>query len=393
MRKLLTALLICMNLIAAKQELVKIDPAKVFYINFEKEKCSDECLKDLLYKGLYISYIARFDSNDEKLNNIYAKLLNGIEYIDLPKKHQLNMIKIAIVMPEKVVKSYSSNIISPALAYLIKQNDNVYMKVYFTGDESDANLLPILNELKDYSLIITGFQKNGINTLSKNITTIPVFNPLAKSSDFNTVGSNFTFGSIDYKEQVAKLINFSNGKIAVFKDESPLANKITQDIQEQSTLVSLKTLEKKNLNVNSVLNEAWKLNNSSIFFNIPLVKTTLLATQIRALGVRPSKYFSTQINYHPMFLNLSQENEKAMFYFANSIGEIDEEIEYINDLLGQKIAYNWIAYSTSVGLDYFYHELYTNNKERLFKDDFVGSDLHFNVRIMNAKQSKFSEQK
>lgn len=393
MKKLLITLCISLSLLAAKQELVKIDPAKVFYINFEKEKCSDECLKELLYKGLYISYIARFNSNDEKLNNIYAKLLDGIEYIDLPKRTQLNTINIAIVLPEKVVKSYSSNIISPALAYLIKQNDNVYMKVFFTGDESEANVAPIVARLHDFSLIITGFQKNGINILNKSITNIPVFSPLAKAEDFDNINSNFTFGSIDYQEQTAKLINFSNGKIAAFKDDSILANKITESIQSQSNLVFLRTLEKKNLNVNSVLNEAWRLNNSCVFFNVPLVKTTLLATQIRALNVRPSKYFSTQINYHPMFLNLSQENEKAMFYFANSIGEIDDEIEYINDLLGQKIAYNWIAYSTSVGLDYYYHELYSANKERIFKDNFVGNKLHFNVRIMNAKQSKFSEQK
>ncbi|MBZ7979485.1 hypothetical protein AVBRAN12642_02430 [Campylobacter sp. RM12642] len=393
MKKLLTTMLICSNLIAAKQELVKIEPAKVFYVNYEKEKCSDECLKDLLYKGLYISYITRFNSNDEKLNNIYVKLLNGIEYIDLPKKQQLNTIKIALVIPEKVVKSYSSNIISPALAYLMKQNDKVYMKVYFTGDESEANIAPIISQLHDYSLIITGFQKNGINVLNKSITNIAVFNPLAKSSDFDNVNSNFTFGSIDYQEQVAKLINISNNKIAVFKDDSLLASKITDNIREQSNIISLKTIEKKNLNVNSALSDAWKLNNSSVFFNIPLVKTTLLATQIRALSIRPNKYLSTQINYHPMFLNLSQENERSMFYFANSIGEIDEEIEYINDLLGQKIAYNWIAYSTSVGLDYYYHELYSNKKDRLFKDNFIGNSIHFNVRIMNAKQSKFSEQK
>lgn len=378
-------------LFAKKHTLADTEPAKIFYINFESEVCNDNCLKDLLYKGLYISYIARFNSNDEKLNQIYAKLINGIEYIKLPEKGKIDSIKIALIIPEKVIKSYSTNIVSPALAYLMKQNQNVYMKVYFTGDENANNITPIISKLNDYSLIITGFQNNGIKVLSKSIKNIPVFNPLAKASNFEDIDDNYTFGSIDYSEQVAKLLNIANSKIAVFKDNSYLANQITNEISSKSNVGYLQSIDAQDLNINKAILQPWKLNNSSIFFNLPLVKTTLLATQLRALEIKPRMYLSTQINYHPMFLNLSQENERALFYFANSIGAIDNEIEYINDLLGQKIAYNWVAYSTSVGLDYYFNELYS--AQRLFKDNFVGNALHFNVRIMNSKHSKFTEER
>lgn len=395
MKKLLLIACIGLNLMAEKQVLVDIEPAKVFYINFENQACNDKCLEDLLQKGLYISYIARFNSDDERLNNIYAKLINGIDYIDLNHKLETsttNDIKIALLIPEKVIKSYAANIISPTLAYLSAQKQNVYMKVYFTHDEDESNIEPIISKLYGYSFIITGYQNNGIKVLSNNITNIPVFNPLAKSNNFPNISSNYTFGSIDYKEQVLKLLDMANGKVAIFKDDSVLANEISNIVSEESNVVYEKTLGHKNLNINSVLNDGYRLNSSSVFFNLPLIKTTLLSTQMRALGVRPSVYLSTQINYHPMFLNLSQDNERSMFYFANSIGDIDSEIEYINDILGQKIAYNWVAYSTSVGLDYYYNKLQNNEKSRIFKDDFVGNSLQFNVRIMNAKKSKFTEE-
>lgn len=393
MKKLLIFLCIYLSLFAKKQELVDINPAKVFYINTDSRACDDFCLKGLLYKGLYLSYIANFNSNDEKLNNIYAKLLNGIDYIDLPKRTKLNNIKIAVLIPENVVKSYATNVISPTVAYLIKQNDNVYMKVFFTGDESEANISKIIANLHDYSLIITAYQKNGLNVLNKSINNIPIFNPLAKAENFDNLNSNFTFGRIDYNEQVAKLLSIANQKVSIFQDDSLLANNISSIIKSNANVANTITIAHKDLNINAALQGAWKHNNSSVFFNLPLVKTTLIATQLRALNIRTYKYLSTQINYHPMFLNLSQENERAMFYFANSIGKIDDEIEYINDLLGQKIAYNWIAYSTSVGLDYYYNELYSASKNKLFNEEFVGNALHFNVRIMNAKHSKFSEQK
>lgn len=390
MKKILIMLCICLSLVAKKQELSNIDPAKVFYINFENRTCNDECLKDLLQKGLYISYIAEFNSNDEKLNNIYAKLINGIDYIDIPKKQKSSSIKIAILIPEKIIKSYSANIVSPALAYLIKQNHNVYMKVFFTNDENTENIMPLVPLLQDYSFIITGFQNNGIRTLNSVITDIPVFNPLAKASNFENIGTNYTFGSIDYDEQVSRLLSIANNKVAIFQDGSALASDISNKIRNKGNVVFERKFASKELNINAVLGQAWHLNNASIFFNLPLVKTTLLATQLRALSVRPKVYLSTQINYHPMFLNLSQENERALFYFANSIGEIDSEVEYINDLLGQKIAYNWVAYSTSVGLDYYYNEIYSNSEKRIFNENFIGNSLHFKVRIMNSKQSKFS---
>lgn len=394
MKKILLISLISINLLASKQTLIDIEPAKVFYVNFEKENCNDKCLRTLLQNGLYISYLARFDSNDETLNKIYKKLINGIDYLDelnVDNKTTINdNIKIAIIIPEKVIKSYSQNIISPVIAYLISKKQNVYVKTYFTQDENEQNIEPIIDELNNYSLIITGYQNDGIRILNKYINNIPVFNPLAKANNFENISSNYTFGSIDYNEQVAQLLNIANEKIAVFKDNSKLANDISNKISNQTNISYERTIDSKNLNVNSVISGS--LNNSSIFFNIPLIKTTLVATQIRALGIRPRMYLSTQINYHPMFLNLSQENERSMFYFANSIGEINDNIEYLNDILGQKIAYNWIAYSTSVGLDYYYNKLYSKEENRLFKDDFLGNSIHFNVRIMNSKNSKFSEQ-
>lgn len=94
--------------------------------------------------------------------------------------------------------------------------------------------------------------------------------------------------------------------------------------------------------------------NSSIFMNTPLVKTSLISSQLRVYKIVPYMLLSTQINYNPMLLTLTQYEDRKNFYLANSIGKTTVEMEELNSLFGHDIVYDWVNYSTSIGIDYFY---------------------------------------
>lgn len=390
MKKILLSTILCASLFAHKTILMQIPPADVKYINLDLFNCNDVCLKQLLYDGLYISYLAKFNSNDNELIKIYNLLLNGKDYFQLPKQIKISDIKIAILIPEKIIKSYANSIISPTVAYLINSGENVHLNVFYTQDEQKQNIEKILDEIKNYSLIITAYQNEGIEFLSKNISNIKIFNPLANKDNFSNIGINLYFGSINYDEQIASLLNYTNENVVIFKDHSLLSSHLTDMINEQANVKSTYVVNQNNSNINALVKDNAKLNNASIFFNLPLIKTTLIATQIRANELTPKVYLSTQINYSSSFLNLTQENERNIFYFANSIGKIEPIIIYYNNLLGQKISYNWIAYSTSVGLDYLFNHTYTNTK-KYFDEDFVNNQIYYKINIMNSKNSKFTQ--
>ncbi|MBZ8000037.1 hypothetical protein AVCANL277_04050 [Campylobacter canadensis] len=390
MKKILLSSMLCASLFAQKTVLMQTPPADVKYVNLELNLCNDMCLKQLLYDGLYISYLARFNSQDDELEKIYNLLLNGKDYIQLPKQSKLDDIKIAILIPEKIIKSYANSIISPSTAYLLNTQANVHLNVFYTGDENPQKIAEILPALSKYNLIITGFQNEGINYLSQNINNVKIFNPLAKKENFPNIGINVYFGSISYDEQIASLLNYANENIVIFKDQSLLGSSLSNMINEQAYVKSTYVVNQNNSNINALVKDNIKLNNASIFFNLPLIKTTLIATQIRANELSPKIYLSTQINYSPSFLSLTQENERNMFYFANSIGKIEPILEYYNNLLGQNIAYNWIAYSTSVGLDYLFNETYNSDK-KYFDEDFINNQIYYKINIMNAKNSKFTQ--
>ena len=71
-------------------------------------------------------------------------------------------------------------------------------------------------------------------------------------------------------------------------------------------------------------------------------------------NIRTNVLFSTQLNYNPAFLSLTQEGDRRQFIIANLIDKNDEELNYLNEMFAQNLDYNWVAYATSVGLDYFY---------------------------------------
>lgn len=302
--------------------------------------------------------------------------------------------KIAVIVPEKVLKSYSNVIINSSLAYILRQKASVSVNVFLIGTEDEANIRSVVSQLEaqDYRFVIAGFTIKGANALANlGADDVYFYIPTLNKNTTNINASNIYFGGIDYEAQIEKLLGFSNDYVASFYDDSALSNNLNQKlISFRKNTKSIK-LDGDKTNFEQLFRRA-KLDNASIFLNTPLVKSAILSSQIRANETEPYMILSTQIGYNPTLLSLTQPEDRVHLLIANSIANDDAGLSYLNEMLGHSVDYNWVAYATNVGVDYFYTQMMNKKSKRLFKEEMQNNQILYNIRIMKALEASFSEE-
>ncbi|MBX1885823.1 hypothetical protein [Campylobacter peloridis] len=392
---LLSAVL-ALNVFAKEQKLSPIEPSEAFYPNLEMQTCDNDCLFTLLETGLYFNFLSRFnnDNTNELLVNIYTKLLNSI--IDFERRVQKNAsIKLAIIIPEQVIKSYSNTIINSSIAYLLRQRAQIKVKVFLTNNEDESKISKALKQAQNekFNYIIAGFTEKGVKNLLKEELNpnVKVFIPTAHKKYFDTTKENIYFGSIDYQKQIIKLLEYSNGKNIIFSDGTPLANRLDEEVVNAGNgSEKIYTINTSKFDFKSILNKNKSFENSSIILNTSLIKTALISSQIRAYDIEPYVLLSTQLNYNPVLLSLTQINDRKKLLLANSISNEDQTLSYLNELFSQNINYNWIAYATSVGLDYFYTQFLDTDSHRIFNENLNENQFNYKVKIIRSQGLGFS---
>ena len=345
--------------------------------------------------------------------------------------------KIAIVVAEKAIKSYTNMIVDSSIVYLLNKNNDIQVKVYTIGTENRNSIKNVLEELENdgFYFVITGFTKNGINILN-NISNAKDFLFLIPNINKNDIlihRDNFIFSGIDYKTQIEKLLEISNENISIFYDDVSMLPELNQLVtnsikNENQILEFYKTANKQNefieifhpkLKIENEINEELNnedlidmiqtiedddniinenieekpispFNNKTIFTNLFPIKTSLLLSQIKVNDVLPFVVLSTQINYNPAILKLSQSIDRQNFIIANSIFNTSSELSYINEILGQNLNYNFIVYSTTVGLDYIY-ATFMNPQPRIFSEIVENNQIIYDVKLMKASTNSFKE--
>jgi SRSO17 transposase len=111
-----------------------------------------------------------------------------------------------------------------------------------------------------------------------------------------------------------------------------------------------------------------------------MVKSSILLSQIRGKDLKPYRILSTQLNYNPLIISLTQRADRTKLVFANSIGKVDEELEENISLLGADIKYNWVNYSTLIGIDYLVRN--TTPVFDLLSYDIENNQVQYDVNIV-----------
>ena len=389
MKKLLFIAFIASLLFSKSQIMSQIPPAQNIFINLETKECDRDCLNTLLENGKIFSFLEVYKSHSQ-YDDIQSAYEKFSKVFNTQKQEEIN-IKIAMLVPQRTIRRYAISTVNAVLSYLIYRKYNFELKIYNSNNESFESITQELNKIKKdgYRFVIAPLTKTGAKIVMQNAVGLTIYIPTVNASKVPNKTPNIVFGGISYKEQVDKLLTYANNRLVIFSDDSSIADELNQDVENsQKLVVYKKSLNSSRLNFKKMLKWNKKIDNSSIFMNLPLVKTSLLASQFRVYDRKPYNLLSTQINYNPMILTLTQYADRKSLLIANSIGETDAQIVNASGLLNSDIKYDWVNYATTLGIDLFYNRYFSPGTPRNFKEEINNGQVAYKTDIMSTQRYK-----
>ncbi|RUM66902.1 MAG: hypothetical protein DSZ06_02350 [Sulfurospirillum sp.] len=302
--------------------------------------------------------------------------------------------KIALLVPSKVIKKYANSVADSILSYLLFKKGKFEFKVFDCVDENPKHIINQLNEISDegFSLVIAPMTQRGARWIAKLQTNLLIYIPTVNKKEVPVQSDNILFGGIDYEEQIDKLLTFAGDKIAIFNDKSPLSQKIASFVKNAafSDISYEVMIRSAKVNLKPYLKNNHKLENSSIFLNMPIVKTSLIASQLSVYDVNYANLLLTQIAYNPLIFTLTQSKDRKKMYIANSIGRNNFKLKDINLLFGTNIDFAWVNYSTLLGVDHFFSQ-YIYKAAPLLNYRMTNNQIAYHVDILKPTTSSFKK--
>ena len=373
------------------QSLSSIPPAKITYINLEPEFCDNACLNELIKADLLASFMARFEPakiDDNTLLELYISL-GGEAILKVNKSG-----KIAVIIPQKIIKSYANVVSNAVLSYVLKQDADIEIKFINSNDESPQSLTNAMQTARaqGFNYFIAALTSNGANIINSLVLSNElIYIPSVHSSFIINPKPNLIFGGIDYKDQISALLAYSNEKIVAFDDGSSLGQKLNEYVRMQSSDYHEASIVGKDINLNDTLSKKSKFDDASIFLNIPIVKASLVATQMRGFEIKPYALLSTQINFLPNIFNAIAQRDRQNLFIANSLNPVNDLFLGLGDLFDVDFRYSQIGYSSAFGAEYIYTNFIDKSADRIFTERVENSQVLYGVKIYNAKGDHFDE--
>ncbi len=394
MKKIIAFLIAVSSAFCAALTPSPVPPAALFYIDLEPGRCGSWCLDGLIKDELFASFLAKYDKSvaNSEQTALYASLMAGY----MMKSGEQPEFKIAVILPQKVIKGYTQVITNALFAYAIRRELSVKMDFFYTGDESDGAINSALDQMRmaGHKYAIAAVTAAGIAPL-RAAGDLQFFVPTANDEPASNAvlsgdgAGNIIFGGIDYDAQIEALMAKSSGKIAVFSDDSALSQLITKKVLNADPSAYAKSISGDNIDFKAIFENNNKLLKASVFLNMPLVKTALVASQLRVYDREPHTLLSTQINFSGALISLTQPEDRKRLLVANSIAPSDDALVAASEMFGSSIVFDWVAYASALGFDRLYTSFIDDSAAPLFSEEIRGSQVRYPVRIMAGTKSGF----
>ena len=401
---------------------------KTYIQNLDPYECDVYCMQDYLDKGMVFSFLAHAYVKIDDAEQNDARVM-FISIFNLGSIHSGKNLKIALLLPYKKIGKYAASTTNASLAYLMTKSHPFMLKSYKVESESVEDLSAAIDQIQTdgFEYVIAPLTKTGAQNIITINPAINIYFPTINKHDVNTSSSYLTFGAIDYNAQSDLLLKEAYEPLVIFSDKSNTGKHLSiyqrEEFQHPKTILddtnnssffedtfsifSQMNEEKKEKNVKKekekeVLNyfvsrrttniEAYlkdneKLQDSSIMINTPIIKTGMILSQLTLYDVNKTNTLSTQINYDPLLLSMTQYIDRKTMVVANSITEHDNVLIETNALLDNDIEYDWINYTTTVGVDYFY-SLITDD-ERTYYIKVKNNQMIYDIELLQPSHSKF----
>ena len=390
----LTALCMPSALLAKSDKLSNVPPASLEFINLEPKECKASCLGDLLKRGQVFSFIARFVQSitNEELLNAYHSILAGIELGGGGASFTpLNAnAKIAVLIPQKTIKSYSLIVTNAILAYIASSDKQVAIKFFITSDESSLDDAISRLQGEGFSYAIAPITDTALPIISaQKYEKIFFYVPTLHASLARGYSQNIVFGGIDYEAQINALLEHSNGKIASFGDGSRLSGLLNEQISSIAPSAHISTIDNKSVDLKGYLAGRSGLKNASIFVNTTLLRASLLASQFRVYDLNPHAVLCTQICYDPVLFSLIRSADRSNMLVASSFGKIDDNLIASAKMLGVDLAFDRVAYPTMLGLDYIITQFLFKGAKPRFSESVNNGQVSYQTHIYKVNTNGF----
>lgn len=375
-----------------------IPTAKIEVINLNPEPCDKSCLKNLAENKKIFSFIARFDRRieNEDLQNLMLSYTKQIGmYYKVRFELLENELKVALLMPKKTIGTYSTTTIDTILSYLAFRDIDFEFKVFDSVDESAESILKALSAMKDehFNFAIAIISKEENLAILQDLQ-IPLYIPtLKKPANWDNNSEHIIFGGIDYEAQVELLLKETKGSnIISYDDDSALGSVIGAIVEDKSADYKLykEVVTNKDATNFSARLERQKnvLKDANVFLNTRVVISGLLLSQISMLKETPARILSTQVNYKPTLLSLLRGINTKNLLIANSIGESDDRLLEYSALLSSDLKYDWVNYSTALGVDLFLSKM-KEGIERYFDERVENSQVAYKTQLYGIENNIF----
>lgn len=428
MKKQLLLLLFPAFVFAQSFMLSNIPLPKTYIQNLDPYECDVYCMQDYLDNGKVFSFLAHAYVKIDNAEQNDARVM-FVSIFNLGSIHSGKQLKIALLLPYKKIGKYAASTTNASLAYLMTKSQPFMLKSYKVESESVEDLSAAIDQMHEdgFEYVIAPLTQTGAQNIIQISPAINIYFPTINKKDVNSSSSFLIFGAIDYNAQSDLLLKEAYEPLAIFSDKSKTGKRLAkyqrEEFKHPTTLLddannssffedtfsifSQMNEDKKEpkvekdkevlnyfvarrtTNIEAYLKENEKLQDASIMINTPIIKTGMILSQITLYDVNKTNILSTQINYDPLLLSMTQYIDRKTMVVANSITEHDNVLIETNALLDNDIEYDWINYTTTIGIDYFY-SLITDD-ERNYYIKVEDNQMVYEVELLQPSRSRFVE--
>ncbi|MDE6979624.1 MAG: hypothetical protein K2O85_08675 [Helicobacter sp.] len=388
-------------LFAREQRLSPLPLPTMEMVNTNPIECDIVCLSELLQEGQIFSFLARFGQNikDNRLLSTFSTLMEqhgfGLAYANQNSDAQ---VKIALILPKKSIGSYSLSTINTVLAYLTSQPYSFFFEVFDIGEEDLQGLSTVLGTIENrgFGGAIAICTTKAIPFIPQLTPKIPLFIASVHKEQVipnNSLSSNLLFGGISYHEQIATLKRFMepSARAVLFNDESATGLRIANEIKQEHIPVALEeSLNSKTISTfgRNLKYQANILRGSNLFLNTPINNSAFILSQLTYNRIQPATILTTQLGFNHALFTLTQQNDRLFLFVSSVTGRKIGDIREYAALLDVDLYYDWIHYSTAIGAEYLYHQLFSDSK-KWFSEKFRENQVKYEVKVYRARNHQF----
>ena len=404
-KKLLIILLLPLSLLAQSFLISNIPIPKTYVQNLDPYPCDETCLQEFIDREMIFSFLAYADSKLEnkelnEIRNMNVGILNiGSTIIN-------TKIKIALLLPYKKIGKYASSTTNAVFAYLITKNQPFELKSYKIENENLGDIQMALHTIIEdgFTYVIAPLTSSGAEIVTSLDPQINIFFPTINKKDSLTTSPYLYFGGIDYRSQSDLLLKDVTSPLVIFYDDSAIGEKLalyeedsflyeaTQEmnstkIKKADAKTTKHSISRATTNLEYYLKDNQDINESTCIINTPIVKTSMIMSQLTLYDINVTNILSTQINYDPLILSMTQYIDMEKMLIANSITENNNVLIETNAILSNDIQYDWINYTTTVAVDYFFHLI--TNEDREYAIASVENQMIYPIELLKPSVSRF----